>query len=413
MAAPTPLSGAASQKPVPGDLEPFGESVLWKMQSLYFEENGIDAWKNGEVPHYVTSNPLIANACARMAWAFMVDCGAGRSTEDPVTILEIGGGSGTFAFHFIRRLVEFCRQRNLAPSSVFRYVLSDIAEANIESWLRHPQLSAWMEAGLLDIGRFDITTDKQIDLRVSGRRLEAGALERPLAVIANYLFDSIPQDLFYIAEGIVRPVDRLADAVCRYDYAPPESSPYEDESSLSSLLAYYASELRHSHVLIPAQGWRGLQTLNGWSSSEMLLLAVDKGTSSVAGLDGQSPPEIARHGSVSLPVNIHALGWLSEFSLGISFLPDDEHPVVGVFATIKPARPAGYPLFAQAFQEHANELRPYDFYRVSANVRVEASRMALEDILAHIRLSRYDSHQFAFYLPTITATCYRTGRTLD
>src|SRR2546421_6830466 len=58
----------------------------------------------------------------------------------------------------------------------------------------------FFESGLLDIALFDINQSDQLDLQLSGRTINAGSLHRPLLVIANYVFDSIPQELFYINE---------------------------------------------------------------------------------------------------------------------------------------------------------------------------------------------------------------------
>ncbi len=49
-------------------------SILWDLQAAYFAERGIDAWRQGEVPHYVTSNPTIAAAYAEIVFAFRRTC---------------------------------------------------------------------------------------------------------------------------------------------------------------------------------------------------------------------------------------------------------------------------------------------------------------------------------------------------
>ena len=55
------------------DRKPFSRSLLWQLQRQYFEEMGFEAWRRGEVPHYVTSNPRIANSYAEMIFAFYKD----------------------------------------------------------------------------------------------------------------------------------------------------------------------------------------------------------------------------------------------------------------------------------------------------------------------------------------------------
>ena len=49
------------------------QSLLWKLQRKFFDQQGIEAWRQGTVPHYVTSNPFIANAYAKVIFAFIRD----------------------------------------------------------------------------------------------------------------------------------------------------------------------------------------------------------------------------------------------------------------------------------------------------------------------------------------------------
>src|SRR5262245_56914020 len=52
------------------------QSLLWRAQRHFFEQQGIEAWRQGTVPHYVTSNPYLANTYARLVFAFLRDCRA-------------------------------------------------------------------------------------------------------------------------------------------------------------------------------------------------------------------------------------------------------------------------------------------------------------------------------------------------
>ena len=50
----------------------FSESALWEFQRSYFDREGIDAWVK-DVPHYVTSNPFLANCYAQMTVRLVQD----------------------------------------------------------------------------------------------------------------------------------------------------------------------------------------------------------------------------------------------------------------------------------------------------------------------------------------------------
>lgn len=43
----------------------FTEAPIWELQRKYYEELGMKAWNNDQVPQYITSNPMIATAYAR------------------------------------------------------------------------------------------------------------------------------------------------------------------------------------------------------------------------------------------------------------------------------------------------------------------------------------------------------------
>src|SRR3954463_3769802 len=106
---------------------PFASSLIWQLQHRYFAERGVEAWRQGEVPHYVTSNLTIANAYAEIVLALRRDrerLFPGEQGKEPLTIVELGAGSGRFAFHFLKRLAALCADAEVAPET-FRYVLTD------------------------------------------------------------------------------------------------------------------------------------------------------------------------------------------------------------------------------------------------------------------------------------------------
>src|SRR2546423_9384940 len=105
-------------------LEPprrLSRSALWQMQRNFFARQGVEAWRQGIVPHYITSNPFIANAYAKVVFGFLRDCRSAINQhqaadfpvidpEQPVYLIELGSGSGRFAFHFLKKLLGFYRR---------------------------------------------------------------------------------------------------------------------------------------------------------------------------------------------------------------------------------------------------------------------------------------------------------------
>jgi tetratricopeptide (TPR) repeat protein len=397
----------------------FSESLLWSLQQHYFTHKGIGAWQENEVPHYVTSNPTVANSYAEIVFALLHDHQrltlAAQEQIEPLYLCELGAGSGRFAFHFLHRLMSLCKQAEVAPTS-FCYVLTDITESNLAFWSHHPQFQGFFETGVLDVGLFDITHSEQLILQRSRKTITTGSLASPLVVIANYVWDSIPQDLFYLEQGscsqclvslMVDDVPLLPTATelfahlhCLYEYQVLSKSPYPEEY-LQSLLDVYQRTLTQTHLLFPAAGLRCLQRLRTWSRNGLLVLSADKGEHSLVALQAAPAPDLVRHGSFSLYVNYHAFKTFCEHMGGIALFPDHSHVSlnVGCFLLLNSA--TAYTETQRAYRRHVQEFGPDDFYTISKQARQHIDEMATIEMLAFMRLSYYDSHLFAHYLPRL------------
>lgn len=80
----------------------------------------------------------------------------------------------------------------------FCYVLSDFTDANLAFWQDHPRLQPYLGNGWLDFTLFDVETSRDLSLQSANVTIQTQALSQPLLIIANYFFDTIPQDLFLI-----------------------------------------------------------------------------------------------------------------------------------------------------------------------------------------------------------------------
>jgi len=402
---------------------PFCRSRIWQLQDTYFAERGVEAWRQGEVPHYVTSNPTIANAYAEIVFAFRADLArlappGGR--DDPLTICELGAGSGRFAFHFLRRLEHLCANSDVAPEA-FRYVLTDVADTNLEFWRTHPCFQPYIERGLLDMARFDAMEPGALALQVSGTTVAAGSLRAPLVVIGNYLFDSIPPDLFYLKQergwrclvslsvdeepAALNAAELLAKLKVHYEYeeiaAAPDAVPCYEESWLQELLAEYRGALQDSHLSFPASGLRCLQSLAALSQQGLLVLSADKGEHRLERLDGRAAPDLVRHGSVSMSVNYHAFTRMCERRGGMALVPACGHRSIDVVGLLMVPEADRFAATRRAYQGHVQQFGPDGFFTVSRHARAHIPQMSVDDILAYLRLSHHDSHLLARYLPRL------------
>jgi tetratricopeptide (TPR) repeat protein len=397
----------------------FSASLIWELQRRYFTERGVEAWRQGEVPHYVTSNPTIANCYAEIVLALWRDrarLGAdGEGGHQPLTICELGGGSGRFAFYFLSRLAYLCEHASVPPGS-FRYVLTDIAESNLDFWRGHKRLAPFFASGALDMARFDVGSPGELALRISGDTIRWNGLHHPLVVVANYVFDGVPQDLFHVSGGRCHhslaslsvdenpdefdAAELLAKLKVHYQDRPLDGPPYP-EPWLQRLLHDYASALSDSHVLFPATALRCLHRMAQLSRQGLLLLSADKGEHRLEALEGRSPPNPVRHGSVSLPVNYHAFTSFCEHGGGLALTPASHPQSINVIGLLIVSDPAAHTATHNAYQRHVREFGPDSFFSVMRHARETIPQMSARDILAYLQLSHHDSHQFGRYLPRL------------
>jgi len=283
------------------------------------------------------------------------------------------------------------------------YVLTDLAERNLDFVRRHPRLQAYYESGLLDLAPFDINQSTELHLQRRGRTIAAGSLDRPLIAIANYLFDSIPQDLFYINDqhcyqGLVSLFTKedpttlsqeqlLEQLHYRYAYQELTEAPYQ-EPYLQRLMAVYQRSLSDTHLLFPMVGLRGLHRIRALSNSGLLFLSADKGRHRLSALQGQQPPRLMpHHGAFSLNVNYHAFKIYCEQSGGIALFPDYRHRSLIVSALLLLDEAGSYTETQHAYQRHVQEFSPEEFHTITKHARKAIPEMSAEEILAYVRLS--------------------------
>ena len=83
----------------------------------------------------------------------------------------------------------------------FVYVMTDASPSVLDFWRDNPRLRSFVEAGVLDFAEFDLLERTPLQLRNSGVTLDVGHVANPVVLIANYIFDSIPQNAFTVRDG--------------------------------------------------------------------------------------------------------------------------------------------------------------------------------------------------------------------
>lgn len=402
-------------------------SRLWSWQRQYFEEQGVEAWRRSIVPHYVTSNPFMAQAYARVVFGYLRDLvresRLGFDASRPLHVLELGAGSGRFTYHFLKKFVPMLQRSALSHLRV-RVVMSDFSARNIAFWKQHPMLQDYVSQGWLDFAQVDASDPQDIVLQHSGDVLSAAQPGNPLVVIANYVFDSIEQDAFHVSGGELheslvslhspQPEPNLRDATLLqrlrtgFRQQPARAEDHYPEPELNHILQAYQGRLVDTHVLVPTQAIRCITHLRRLCSNRMLLLSADKGASREEDLLFNGEPKLVHHGSVSLMVNYHALGLYVEQQGGLMMTPPHRHQSLEVCAALFDAQPLTHDHSralvetCQAYGEHIGDAGPDDFYTLRRFVQANAAELDVPQMLAYLRLSGWDANNFqACYKPLL------------
>jgi tetratricopeptide (TPR) repeat protein len=391
--------------------KPLSESLLWRLQREFFERSGPEAWSRGTVPHYITSNPFIAAAYAQVVWGWIQDCcRAGIDARQPLYILEIASGSGRFAFNFLTELFRLIDRSPLRDVSV-TYVMSDFAQRTVDAWLNHPSLARFTGRRALDFARFDAERDQEVQLLKSGQRLAPGALKNPLAVIANYYFDGVPQDSFRVEDG--RLYENLAtlttgepDAPAlervslQYHPAPLADARY-DEPAFDRILRRYQERLGNTSFSFPIAGLRCCRFLRRLAKDRLLLMSGDKGTSQEAALLDGEPPAMALHGSFSMGVNYHAIGEYFRDAGGDFLTAPHQANSLSVVACLLGEARGELTHTRHAFADAVERFGPDDFFLMKKASEPHFRDFSLPQILALVRLARWDARIFEQCLPSL------------
>ncbi len=213
-------------------------SELWKKQHATYRDLGPECWTKAGVPYQISSNAYTAYYFAEL----VVQLGAR-------TILEIGAGTGRFTYMLLQLLDDL------------EYHISDISEKNLHLWKANG-IDAKMHV-------YDPLTDEPVC--------------NPDLIIANYVFDAMPQEIYRVQNGKHQKA-RGRDQ--KWVYEPCAELPYA--KSFDDIAFTYPTS--------------ALQLLDRFP--EAVFVIGDKGMWTKEQL---REPEFNEHGTFSLPVNFHAL----------------------------------------------------------------------------------------------------------
>jgi Putative S-adenosyl-L-methionine-dependent methyltransferase len=359
------------------------ESPVWELQREWYEARATQAF--AEVPHQVVDNPFVSAAYARVVFGYLRD--TAPDPDEPLYIVELGAGAGRFAHGFTRELEALLDATPLELPQVV-YVMTDVAESTLADWAANPLLANAM----IDFAHFDVGSTETLQLRRRGIALDA--LANPLVVIANYIFDSVPTDAFAI-EGERLEECRLSvegDDIETMDLSferHPAQLPHYGDPELDDLIEHYMETLEDSVVTIPRAAIECLRRLQALSGGRMLLLTADKAYTTETGLSGRREPELSRHGSFSLMVNLHAFGLWARGRGGDMLDGGDRHTTIAVVALL--LGEGEHLETRQAYDDAIERFGPDDLMTLSEGLEKSAEHMSAAELASVLRLTLWDS----------------------
>lgn len=419
-------SGPA-EDPNPAVLEtdvPLSQSLIWRLQRDFYVQRGLKVWTEDLVPSYITNNPFIAEIYAQIVAGFISDCmdlpqKAGRplSPENPLRILELGAGTGKFSYLFLRKLTLLLQARKTLPQMV-RYSMTDCSEALLSEWRANRYLAEFVREGILEfqLHRAEEDTSSRIDTESPDVTRQATG---PLVVIANYVFDSLPQDAFIIADGEISEalvtanhvnVDaregapKLSSLQLSFRNVPVSPGRYPDKS-WNEILEHYRSRLSAATVLFPSAALRTLQQLSQSSDGRMLVLAADKGfvrEDDLALLQG--PPHLEFHASnncFSQTVNFDAI---TRYFYGLGgdwLLPQKHFSSLNICAFIARRPGDEFPATRKSYEQALAGFGPDDLFALMSWLNAHLEEVSVVQALALLRLTRWDTTALLRLFPAI------------
>ncbi len=306
-----------------------------------WQEDNYERIREGK-PFYPTNNSYFCQMYADILISFILDYAEHLDLNEPLPILDLNGGTGSFAYRFLnefaKRKERFSRLKNLK----LLYVLTATHEETIEHYSRVRRLKSLIESGVLDYALFNPETDSKINLRESGKTISKENLRNPLIAVSNHFFDSTKHDAFRILNGALQEgryttyrdsrehdlesplrVEQLG-LLKRYFDCPAN---FYNDKQLDNILHFYRTHKDRANIFMPIGAFRIISNLLRLSNNNLALFAVEKGFTSLNSkhVNGSVERKFEGTGHVSFNVNFDAIARYFQESGGTSLLEGGSH----------------------------------------------------------------------------------------
>jgi tetratricopeptide (TPR) repeat protein len=388
-------------------------SMLWQLQRDVYNQQGVEAWSTGGVPQSITTSPFTARAYARVVLGYLRDVQSMVDDSVPVYILELGAGSGRFGYRFLKHLSRLLEHSSLQTRCRFVYVMTDVSRSMVDYWQAHLSLRPLVDSGVLDFAVFDAVQPAAIQLINSGTVLAAGEVKNPMLVLANYLFDSIPQDCFSVGGGVLfenlvtiksrAPAGTpqpLQDLQVSFESHPTRADYYADPA-LDGILDGYRQRLESAILLFPIVGLRCLDVFHNLAPKGVLFLIGDIGSARERDLGEHAAGGMSVDSNFWLTVNFHALGQYIRGLGGTVLHPPSRHHSLNVSAFMLGQSAGDFVETALAYDAAIGQAGPDDFSVITRMLSEHVESMNRGQLLSFLRSTAFDPDYVSRCLPLL------------
>jgi tetratricopeptide (TPR) repeat protein len=296
--------------------------------------------------------------------------------------------------------------------------MTECSENLVREWKQNEYLAEFVRQDLLEFGVF--AAEEESCSADNGWLAERH--KSSLIVIANYVFDSLPQDAFAVEGGQL--YEFMLTSSCagksrdfqdlRFSFAKSRvGSTHYLHPEWNSILEQYRARLSKATVLFPATALKALQSLRERSNGAFLVLAADKGIThedDLTFLRGEPPLEFhASKRCFSQIVNFDALAKDFQNRGGEAFLPQKSFSSLNLCAFLDHPPEACFSATRNAYRQATEAFGPDDLFALMSWLNDHLEQIPLAQAIALLRLTRWDPTALARLFPAIASQARNAG----
>ena len=395
----------------------FSNSPLWDLQKNYYKDAGIDAWSKATVPFTATTNNFVANGYAQTIKMFISDVEQLNKNSLPINIIELGTGHGRFSFLLLQSLCKIFNEINIP----FRYIMTDVADVSIKAWSEHIKLKPFIDKGILDFAIFDVVSQKDTKLFFSKESFENKIKNHTNVIIANFLFDVLPYDIFRVKNGNIqeclvnidydnnkKEIPEIIKSIDKQYIYMPINKEYYDVPKWNRLLEYYKDNLIEDTTFqFPISVLKTFDYFKSLSNSCLWLIA-EEAIIDIKQFKNNKNINMNLNGGFDVRVNLHALFEYikNKDTLFLSSdFPDERFDSYGVLTNIDKKK---FNMTKDMFMQTQVLFGPRSFFRLIVSLRRNKIELTDDGLLSLFELSKYDPYLFKKFNTNLLNICKNT-----